>query len=286
MRKLRLYNECIHGPGSKLQSVSPYFRPHRMIAARLGCCILPHFLIIGTQRGGTTSLYNYLVQHPRVKGALRKEVHYFDFNYSKGLTWYLAHFPVGIHGNTFLTGESSPYYLFHPDVPKRVAETLPNAKFLVLLRNPVDRAYSQYHHEVKLGYETLSFEKAINREYALMESQSWGSPTPDMAYAHNHYSYLSRGIYVDQLKRWMQTIPRERFLILKSEEFYSNPGRVFFQVLDFLRLPRAGPTSFPIHNEGKYSDLSEVTRSRLNSFFLPHNQRLSSFLGNHFEEWV
>jgi hypothetical protein len=260
--------------------------PHRVIAAKLGYGALPDFLIIGTQRGGTTSLYNYLVKHPRIRGALRKEVHFFDLNYSKGLTWYLAHFPVRTHGSTFLTGESSPYYLFHPDVPKRVAETLPNARFIVLLRNPIDRAYSQYHHEVRLGYETMSFEKALARERALMDKQSWWSPTSDRMFEHNHYSYLSRGIYIDQLKRWMQIIPRERFLILKSEELYSNPARVFIQVLDFLGIPRAGPTSFPIYNEGKYLDLDETTRSCLYSFFLPYNEQLSSFLGVDFDDWL
>ena len=110
--------------------------------------LLPDFIIIGTQRGGTTSLYSYLASHPSVGPASTKEVHFFDNKYTKGLAWYRAHFPSAIEKyyaehiqkRKFITGESSPYYLFHPHVPKRVAKDVPHAKFIVLLRNPVDRA--------------------------------------------------------------------------------------------------------------------------------------------------
>src|SRR5437879_9845243 len=125
--------------------------------------LLPDFIIIGTQRGGTTSLYSYLASHPSVGPASTKEVHFFDNKYTKGLAWYRAHFPSAIEKyyaehiqkRKFITGESSPYYLFHPHVPKRVAKDVPHAKFIVLLRNPVDRAYSQYNHAVDGGRETV-----------------------------------------------------------------------------------------------------------------------------------
>ena len=118
--------------------------------------LLPDFLIIGTQRGGTTSLHRYLDAHPCVGPAANKDLHFFDRRYHKGLAWYQGHFPTFIEkyyaehlrGRAFVTGEASPSYLFHPFAPKRVAKAMPHVKLIVLLRNPIDRAYSQYHHAV------------------------------------------------------------------------------------------------------------------------------------------
>ena len=133
---------------------------------------MPDFLIIGTQRGGTTSLYNYLLARPQIAAATRKEVHFFDNNFHRGIPWYRAHFPSliqgdmaeTIRGQRFITGEASPYYLFHPHAPARAALVVPKAKLIVLLRNPVDRAYSHYCRMVKKGRETLSFEDALAQE--------------------------------------------------------------------------------------------------------------------------
>src|SRR5436190_6073272 len=134
--------------------------------------LLPDFLIIGTQRGGTTALYHYLKTLPCVTPATITDTHFFDKKYSKGLAWYRGHFPTSfrkisaqhLQRRAFVTGEASSSYLFHPHAPKRVAQVLPHVKLITLLRNPVDRAYSQYHHAVDLGYEHLSFEEAIQWE--------------------------------------------------------------------------------------------------------------------------
>jgi hypothetical protein len=270
----------------RLKSYYPPLLPHKILAAKFGLCRSPDFLILGAAKAGTTSLHKYLADHPSVKTSARKEIDFFTFHYSKGLTWYLAHFPTNIHGK-IITGESSSYYLFHPRVPDRVAATLPNAKFLVLLRNPIDRAYSHYQHEFKLGYETKSFEEAIDRERALIEDERWRSCGSGYAFSHDHFSYISRGLYIDQLKRWMQAIPRERFLILKSEQLYSNPKSVFQSVLDFLRLPSGGPAFFPVYNQGDYGEgLNRDTRALLYSIFRPYNEALSSFLNLNLDEWM
>jgi hypothetical protein len=267
---------------------SPDWRVDRVIGAKLGLCPFPDYLIIGTQKGGTTSLYRYLSKHPKVRKTLRKEIHFFTLHYSKGLDWYLMNFPIRIKRDSFITGEASPYYLFHPHVPRRVAETLPGVKIVVLLRNPIDRAYSQYHHAVRRGHETLSFEDALARERTMMDSEDWGLEALEnnVSFTHKRKSYLSRGIYVEQLKRWMEWFPRERFLILKSEDFFSNPAQTLSEVLDFLELPDGGPTLFPRYNKGKYEGMSQATRSDLYSFFLPYNRQLSEFLGIEFGDWT
>lgn len=258
--------------------------------------LLPDFLIIGTQRGGTTSLYNYLQDHPCIAAATTKEIHFFDRKYSKGLAWYRGHFPTHIEkyytqrlrGRTFLTGEATPSYLFHPHTPKRIAKALPQAKLIVLLRNPVDRAYSQYYHAINHGYETLSFEESIQNEIERTASERAKILQDEyyQSYAYKHLSYLSRGIYIDQLQAWMSLFPREQFLILKSEDFYADPLTTLKQVLAFLNVPerelRVQKEDFKQYNNNAYSQMNSALRKRLLEYFEPHNARLYEFLGINF----
>ena len=187
----------------------------------------PDFIIIGTQRGGTTSLYRYLAAHPEIGQASRKEVHYFDRYYENGMDWYLAHFPE--RGEYRLVGEASPYYVFHPEAPERILAAVPQAKFILLLRNPVDRAYSQYQMKVERGLETLPFAEAIERE-----PERLAATDDPLDPAWRHHSYLARGVYVNQIKRWFEYFPRDQFLIIKSEDFYAEPVQILHQTQAFL----------------------------------------------------
>jgi len=259
--------------------------------------LLPNFIIIGTQRGGTTSLYSYLASHPAIGPASTKEVHFFDLKFPKGMTWYRAHFPSAlekyyierVQGHTFITGESSPYYLFHPHVPKRVAKAVPHAKLIVLLRNPVDRAYSQYNHEVDGGRESLpTFEEAIDHEEERVKSEREKLLRNEyyVSEHHRHHSYLAKGVYVDQLLNWMNFFPREQFLILRSEDFYANPAEKLQQTLDFLNVPQTTLTSaeqeFKTYNNKTFTKMHPDTRKRLVEYFRPHNERLYDFLDTDF----
>jgi Sulfotransferase domain len=256
-----------------------------MLTGRLR--IAPDFVIIGAQRCGTTSLYNNLKKHLYIVPALKKEVHFFDINFNKGADWYRAHFPSYIYkytkrigGQNFITGEASPYYIFHPHAPKRVAELLPQIKLIALLRNPVDRAYSHYHHEVRIGYETLSFEEAIAREKErlLAEATKMQEDEDYCSFNHRHYSYLSRGIYIDQLKNWMQFFPSEQVLILKSEDFYNDPPTVVARVLEFLGLPNCRIENSGKYNYHPYSKMDTTVRKDLIAYFEPLNQALYDYL--------
>src|SRR5581483_7937596 len=212
--------------------------------------LLPDFIIIGAQRGGTTSLYAYLSQHPQIAPAVTKEVHFFDNNFEKGIGWYRTQFPFlieksiakNIGKQNFITGEASPYYLFHPHVPERVAKVVPGAKLIVLLRNPVDRAYSHYYHEVELGHEKLSFEEALAQEEARTHEECARIVADQhyRSYNHQHYTYLSRGIYANQVQRWLNLFPREQLLVIKSEDFYADPDGIFQQTLAFLDVRTIG----------------------------------------------
>jgi sulfotransferase family protein len=231
---------------------------------------LPDFLIIGAAKSGTTTLYGLLRSHPHVRAAVRREIHYFDKNFEKGIEWYRGHFKPGANrgGRRTITGESSPSYLPDERVPRRVAEILPEVRLIALLRNPVDRAYSHYQQAVKHGRAHLSFEEVIEAEI----SRSSGSKR-----------YLARGIYVDQLKRWHRCFDREQLLVVKSEDFFGNTPDTLKCVLNFLALPEWKPDHLPVKNKGSYTQqMSPETRARLRDYFEPHNKRLYDYLGTDF----
>jgi hypothetical protein len=258
--------------------------------------LLPDFIVIGAQRAGTTSLYNYLVALPNIYPASIKEVHFFDKKFNKGIAWYRAHFPLTlqkyyvehIRKQGFITGEACPYYLFHPHVPKRAASVLPQVKLIVLLRNPVDRAFSEYNFEVDGGRETLSFEEAINceEERTAQEREKMAKDEHYYSFDHQFHSYLARGIYVDQLRTWMEHFPRENFLILKSESFYADPAAAIKQTLDFLNLPGMEPNlkkkEYKQYNNKTFTKRDATLRKRLIEYFEPHNARLYDLLGVNF----
>lgn len=247
---------------------------------------MPDFIIIGAQKCGTTSLYNYLIQHPQIVSAATKEVHFFDLNFEKGRAWYLAQFPeLEQNQDKTITGEASPYYIFHPLVPQRIYQMLPQVKLIVLLRDPVARAISHYYHEVRLGYETLSLEDAIAREPIRLQGEAEKMLADQIQYSfnHQHYSYLARGTYVEQLKAWMSFFPKKQFLILKSEELDSQPSTILRQVLDFLELPDYQLSEYGRYNTGEYPPISQALTRHLTEYFQPYNRQLEQYLGRHFD---
>lgn len=250
--------------------------------------LLPDFIIIGAQRAGTTSLFNYLAQHPNIYPSFPKEVHYFSNNYQKGLTWYRSHFPLIWHRqyvacqyeNCYVTGEATPFYLSHPLAPRRLKGVLPDIRLIVLLRNPIDRAYSHYHHEVKMGFENLSFEEAIQQEPVRLgrELDKMSIDEEYRSFNYQHYSYISRGIYVDQLIAWFQNFNQEQFLILKSEDFYNNPQRYCHQVARFLGLSGWKWERFDQFNSSRYEVMNKATREQLSQYYRTYNNKLYEYL--------
>jgi hypothetical protein len=247
---------------------------------------LPDFLIIGAQKCGTTFLYQFLVQHPRVKSAFLKEVHYFDLNFAKGNNWYRSNFPLQLRNTRrYITGEASPYYLFHPHAAKRASMVVPDAKLITLLRNPVERAYSHYQHQVKRvtgeARETLPFEEAIEAEdrtlpaevSKMLRDEYYQSP------GHRTRSYLGRGEYIDQLLAWSDFFPRKRMLVVKSEDLFDDTTNTLGRVLDFLEIPHWAPETYSIPNKREYAGLDPAVRQRLDEYYEPYNQRLYEYLG-------
>lgn len=248
---------------------------------------LPAALIIGAQRSGTTSIFNYLVQHPRVLSPLGKEIHYFDLHYARGVRWYRGRFPYGcrLRGGV-MTIDASPYYLAHPLAPERASRLLPEAKLVAVLRNPVERAYSHYQHEARDGRETLSFAEAIERESQRLagEEERLQSEPAYYSYNHHRYSYVRRGLYLEQLGRWMRHYPRSRLLVLQSERLFREPAAVSGEVYDFLGLPSQRLGRYAAYYQGSYERaIPADLRARLADYFEPHNRRLYQWLGQEFD---
>jgi hypothetical protein len=251
---------------------------------------LPSFLIIGGQRCGTGALHHHLKHHPSIDAPRIKEVHYFDIRSQLPLTWYRAHFANAAKRRVIelrqrtptVSGESSPYYLFHPCVPARVRDVLPQVKLIALLRDPAARALSHYHHEVALGVETLSFADALDAEDDRIagEAEKLASDPGYISFAHRHYSYAARGEYAAQLARWRELFPWEQLFVATSEEFYASPDDVTARILAFLGLPPMPPhVRFQRPAHRPYDQMSDQIRQKLNSRFNDPNRRLVEMLG-------
>lgn len=255
-----------------------------------GARVTPDFLIIGGQRCGTTSLFRTLAQHPAVLTPnLHKGVHYFDTAYERGTPWYRAHFPlrstaVRVEQRTGvrpLAFESSPYYGFHPLAAERIDRDLPGVKVLILLRDPVERAYSAHAHEIARGYETEDFETALALEDSRLEGEveRIRAEPGYNSHSHQHHGYLQRGRYVDHLQRLEAVFGRERMHVIDSHRFFSEPEPVYADVLDFLGLPALGSPVFERHNARPRSPMAAELRSRLEGHFAPYDTRLAGWLG-------
>jgi hypothetical protein len=256
--------------------------PRRITASRRR---LPDFLVIGTQRGGTTSLYRYLVAHPQVESASpSKGVHYFDKEPERSVSWYRAHFPVQRTDGP-ISGEGAPYYMFHPLVAGRVEAVLPDVRVIAILRDPVERAYSHYKQEYARGFEDAeTFEQALALEPDRLsgEEERMVAHPGYQSYSHQHHSYVARGMYADQLERWASHVPAERTLVLHSERFSADPSEGMARVFAFLGLDPVLQDSYKRHNARPYADIKAETREQLTATFAEPNRRLYERLGSDF----
>jgi Sulfotransferase domain len=242
---------------------------------------LPDFLILGAQKSGTTALFAYLRQHPSVSGPFWKEVSFFDRHYVRGARWYRGNFPLR-RGR--IVGEASPSYVLHPLAPRRVGELVPNARLIVLLRNPVDRAHSHYQHEVELGREPLSFEDALAAEDERLHGEVErivADPTYFSTAWWSH-TYKTRGLYAEQLERWFAIFPREQLLVLSNEELADDTHGTYARVLEHIGAPPHRLADYPRVFDRVYGEMQPATRQRLSEYFAEPNRRLSELLGRDF----
>ncbi len=251
--------------------------------------VLPNFYVAGAQRSGTTSLFIYLLSHELVHGPRRaKGVHYYDTNFHQSVDWYRSNFPRAStidaqqaeHGVMPAVGEGAPYYLFSPVIPERIHAVTPGARILTVLREPLDRAISHHNHEVKRGFETLPLEEAFDAEASRLEGEVDKILADDqyISEPHIYHSYLSRGLYAEQLQRYFDVFGRDQVLVLDSSEMSSNPEATVRKTTDFLGLPPLTGVDYPLYNKREYDPVDPDIRARFGPYFAASNARLRGLL--------
>jgi hypothetical protein len=251
---------------------------------------MPDFLLIGAQKSGTSSMFAYLKQHPQIVRPIFKELYYFDRHYHRGLHWYGCNFPTRSaierrndhHGRAHLTFEATATYIFDAQVPKRIAQDIETRKFIVLLRNPADRAISAYWHARRMGRETRSLDEALKIDLERFEAEKAfeeGSG-PEPVGPPPRPTYLRRGIYHEAVSRWQHVFAPENLLVLQSETMFADPAAIMKRVFGFLGLPPGGQIDFEAQNVGRYNGSDADARRFLEDFYRPHNARLNAMTGN------
>jgi hypothetical protein len=257
--------------------------------------ILPNLLIIGAQRCGTSSLYKYLGRHPEIAPALRKETRYFTEYFDKGDDWYRAHFPLHAtsKGRIRVAFEATPDYLLDLRCSERAAGTLGECKVIVLLRDPVERAFSHYLHHRRLGQEPLSFEAALDEEERRLAPHLEAlrqDPDAPLPMDFLRYSYATRGRYAEQLEPWLSGSRQWDVSIIEAEQLFRRPLEVYEELMRFLGVSYWVPEDFQNHSYSgsvptsrQKAEMSDATRSRLEAFYREPNRRLEMLLGRSFD---
>lgn len=255
--------------------------------------LLPSYLIVGTKRGGSTSLHEYILRHPDVlPAAVAKGTRYFDVNHGRGWRWYESHFPTTraaerhhrAHGRDPIVGEASPYYSFHPLAAPRIARELPDARLVLVVREPVERAWSHYRYEVARGFETLDIDAALDAEDERLagEAERLTTDPEYVSHAHRHFSYLARGRYAEQIRRLWDHVGRDRLLVVSSERLFADAPAVLDEVATHLGLAPFPAIAARAHKANEPADVPDTVRTRLRAYYEEPNEELFALLGVRF----
>jgi hypothetical protein len=245
----------------------------------------PNFLIIGAQKAGTSSLFYYLSQHPDIDLPSEKELHFFDIQYENGIEWYSTLFPKKKFLSRKITGEASPFYLFHPLAAERIHAHYPSIKLIVLLRNPIDRAYSHFQMERSRGFEPEpNFIRAVelyNERVADEENQiKYGIINSGNNF--RNYSYIRRGLYGKQIALWLKYFSSRQLCFIKSEDFFSNVNLNLEYIQNFLGVSYVPPADIRPINSNKYHKLTDSDRLKLERYFREDGKLLRQLIGDQF----
>ena len=251
--------------------------------------ILPSFIIVGAVRCGTTSLYYNICEHSSVLPASYDEIGYFDSNYELGINWYKSMFPtkfqkekIELKTGICITGEDTPFYFWDKKAIKRIKQDIPKVKIIILMRNPIDRAYSNYHLGVRLGAESLTFEESIKKEMEhLMKNNELENDNIEKFLQPR--SYIAKGLYYQQIKNWFNEFSKEQILVLSTENLAMKPHQTLKQIFNFLGLPNEQIQNIQNRKVGNYQKMDKDTRDLLKKIFQPHNEKLFKILGSKFE---
>jgi hypothetical protein len=250
--------------------------------------VLPTFVVIGSAKAGTTALARYLQSHPDVLWSSRLEVHYFDASFDRSTNWYRAWFPLRSQvrrheratGRPVAVGEKSPSYLVSPGADQRLHALLPDARLVVALRDPVERAFSHWRMKHSDGSEPLSFEDAVRSEPERLAATG-GSVAGRRRMEGMDGSYLLRGRYADHLERWLALFPQEQLFVYRSEDLAAEPARWGAQICAHIGVDPAhfDVDALPRANVGVPATLDPAVREQLATHFTDDDARLLELTG-------
>ena len=253
--------------------------------------VLPDFVIIGAKRCGTTSLFSYLPEHPSIAKSHHDNMGFFNDNFHLGVNWYKSFFPtvsqkkkIEKQYGKFLAFDVTTRYMENRTTAENIKKIKPDIKIIVMLRNPIDRAYSQYNITVKEKTEKLDFEQAIIEEMNRLNmgiSEEFRDGLLEFPKENRHY--IKKSLYALQLKSWFDIFPKENILVLSTEEFRENEENVYRKIFEFLDIPEIQIKDRDHMEKGEYSPMNEKTRQKLREFFKKHNMELFKLIGEKFE---
>ncbi len=251
----------------------------------VGAVGLPTYLIVGAMTAGTTSLATWLRMHPQVFMHPDKELHFFDVKFPRGLGWYRSQF-AGSKGARAV-GEATPGYMYRPEVIDRMADSVPDAKLVAVLRDPVDRVWSKYVHHRHRGREKRPFDEAMELELS----------TDDIKAVHDWLpGYIARGRYLDQLKCILTRFPGDQLLVLLTDDMRDSPHETFATICEFIgvdadKAPAAvgqvyRPPAVLPESVRDTETFTPERRARLAALYADDNAALAKWLGRDLSAWT
>ena len=255
--------------------------------------LLPTVMIVGFHKTATTSIHEYLIQHPNVIKPIRKEIGYFSVFFWRGEMWYKSHFPTifsklikNKKNENFVVLDSDPNCSYHPHSPNRIYQRLPDIKLIFILRNPIDRAWSDFNQDLNRNWiSKISFEEKIKDDKAdldkMLNSLKYQKIQPDY-FKEMPRAYLSIGKYVNYIKKWFEYFPPEQILFLTTDELKSDLDTSLTKIFKFLNIPNQPIPNLEKRNMGKYKKMNLETRKKLIEYYRPFNLELETLLNKKF----
>jgi hypothetical protein len=249
--------------------------------------VLPDFLIIGAKRCGTTSLFTNLPKHPSIINSHHDNMGFFNDNFHLGVNWYKSFFPTQAFMEkskkkygTSLSFDTTTTYMEHSSTAENVKKTKPDMKIIIMLRNPIDRAYSQYNRTIKIdGIKSRNFEDVVMTEIEKLSDHK----NTSFQILRDESNYIKKGLYYEQLKPWFELFPRKNIGIFSTEDFKNDSQKTYDKIFDFLELTEFIINDNEIMEKGNYSPMDKKTRNFLSNFYKSHNEKLFQLIEQKFE---
>ena len=249
--------------------------------------MLPDFIVIGVKRCGTTSLYEQLPEHPDIMNSTQDNVGYFNNNFQLGINYYRSFFPTSwkTKNGKIKTFEVTSSYIQKSKTAKNLFKTLPEIKLILMVRNPIDRAYSEFNLDVKEEEQEKTFEELINEEITRIEKEDESILSKNYVdkFSPKFRHYLRKGMYYEQLQPWLELFKKNQILIISAEEFENETQEIYNKIFHYIGVSKYQIKNTQKARKGNYSKMNDHTRELLSKYFKPHNEKFFELIGRRYD---